>query len=303
MAAKQPARPATREPIAARARATKPSPGAQRPSGTKLWLRRQRHLLRPLLLGLSGLAACALIIGAVLAADPAARLRGLASAISGTGIGFSVQEVRVEGREYTPRDIFEAALGVKRGDATLGFSPAEARARLEASAWIETAHVERRLPGTIIVRIKERRAFAIWQREGQFSIIDREGRVMQSNNVGAFGPLPLVVGLGANAGAAGIIDLLRAQPSIAGRVEAAVRVSERRWNLRLTGGADILLPEGHEGAAITRLVELHARDRLLDRPLATVDMRLPDRLVVRMNPAPTATPPPINPTQVRSNRG
>jgi cell division protein FtsQ len=126
---------------------------------------------------------------------------------------------------------------------------------------------------------------------------------MQSNNVGAFGPLPLVVGLGANAGAAGIIDLLRAQPSIAGRVEAAVRVSERRWNLRLTGGADILLPEGHEAAAITRLVELHARDRLLDRPLATVDMRLPDRLVVRMNPAPTATPPPINPTQVRSNRG
>ena len=59
----------------------------------------------------------------------------------------------------------------------------------------------------------------------------------------------------------------------------------------------------HEAAAITRLVELHARDRLLDRPLAAVDMRLPDRLVVRMNPAPTATTPPINPTQVRSTRG
>ena len=303
MAAKAPPRPATREPMAARPRATKPSPGAQRPSGAKLWLRRQRHLLRPLLLGLSGLAACALIIGAVLAADPAARLRGLASAISGTGIGFSVQEVRVEGREYTPRDIFEAALGVKRGDATLGFSPSEARTRLEASAWIETAHVERRLPGTIIVRIKERRAFAIWQREGQFSVIDREGRVMQSDNVGAFGPLPLVVGLGANAAAAGIIDLLRAHPNLAGRVEAAVRVSERRWNLRLTGGADILLPEGHEAAAITRLVEIHARDRLLDRPLAAVDMRLPDRLVVRMNPSPNAATPPINPTQVRSTRG
>jgi len=303
MAAKPAPRPATREPMAARPRATKPSPSTQRPSGTKLWLRRQRHLLRPLLLGLTGLAACALIIGAVLAADPAARLRGLASAISGTGIGFSVQEVRVEGREYTPRDIFEAALGVRRGDATLGFSPSAARARLEASAWIETAHVERRLPGTIIVRIKERRAFAIWQREGHFSIIDREGRVMQSDNLVAFGPLPLVVGLGDNAAAAGIIDLLRAQPSLAGRIEAAVRVSERRWNLRLIGGADIMLPEGHEAAAITRLVELHARERLLDRPLAAVDMRLPDRLVVRMNPSPSAATPPINPTQVRSTRG
>jgi hypothetical protein len=106
-------------------------------------MRRQRHLLRPLLLGLSGLAACALIIGAVLAADPAARLRGLASAISDTGIGFTVQEVRVEGREYTPRDIFEAALGVKRGDATLGFtigSPAHAvtgeAGTPEGAAWL-----------------------------------------------------------------------------------------------------------------------------------------------------------------------
>jgi cell division protein FtsQ len=292
-----------REPMTARPRATKPAPTTQRPSALKLWLRRQRALLRPVLLGVTGIAACGLIVAGVLAADPAARLRGLASAISGTGIGFTVQEVRVEGREYTPREIFEAALGVKRGDATLGFSPSEARARLEASAWIESAHVERRLPGTIIVRITERRAFAIWQRDGRFSVIDREGRVMQSDNIGAFGPLPLVVGAGANAAAASMIDLLRAQPTLAGRIEAAVRVSERRWNLRLNGGADIMLPEGHEAAAINRLVELQARERLLDRPVAAIDMRLPDRLVVRMQPTPTATPQPPNPTPVRSTRG
>lgn len=300
MAVKTPRAP-MREPVTARPRATKPGAGAQRPSGVKLWLRRQRHLVRPALLGMTGIAACGLIVAGVLASDPAARLRGIASAISGTGIGFTVQEVQVDGREYTPRDIFEAALGVKRGDATLGFSPSEARARLEASAWIESAHVERRLPGTIIVRITERRAFAIWQREGRFSVIDREGRVMQSDNIGAFGPLPLVVGAGANAAAAGMIDLLRAQPSLAGRVEAAVRVSERRWNLRLNGGADILLPEGHEAAAIARLVELQARERLLDRPLAAIDMRLPDRLVVRPQPSPPA--PPATPTPVRSTRG
>jgi len=293
----KPLRGGTREP--ARPRATKPAPRAERPSGAKLWLRRQRAQLRPLLLGLSGLAALALIVGGVLAADPAARLRGIASAISGTGIGFTVQEIRVEGREYTPRAIFDTALGVARGDATLGFNPAEARRRLEASAWVESAHVERRLPGTIIVRINERRAFAIWQRDGRFSVIDREGRVMQTDNIGAFGPLPLVVGAGANEAAAGIIDLLRAQPGIAARVDAAVRVSERRWNLKLNGGGDVLLPEGHEAAALTRLADLHGRERLLDRPVAAIDMRLPDRLVVRMQPATPPTPP----TPVRNTRG
>ena len=52
-----------------------------------------------------------------------------------------------------------------------------------------------------------------------------------------------------------------------------------------------------------RAGDMAARERLLDRPLAAVDMRLPDRLVVRMNPSPSAATPPINPTQVRSTRG
>lgn len=286
---------AKRDTPAPRAKASAAPP---RPSALKLFLRRQRALVRPALIGVAGLAALALLTVGVLAADPAARLRGVASAISHTGPGFTVADIQVEGREYTPREIFDQALGVRRGDATLGFDPAAARARLEASAWIASAHVERRLPGTIIVRITERRAFAVWQRDGRFSIIDREGTLMQSDNLGAFGPLPLVVGAGANEAAAGIIDLLRAQPGIAGRVEAAVRVSERRWNLKLTNGPEILLPEGHEAAAIARLAELQGRERLLDRPLAAIDMRLPDRLVLRpqTSPAPAAIP-------VRSTRG
>jgi cell division protein FtsQ len=43
----------------------------------------------------------------------------------------------------------------------------------------------------------------------------------------------------------------------------------------------IMLPEGHEAAAITRLADLQLHQSLLDRPLVVVDMRLPDRLAVR----------------------
>ena len=65
-----------------------------------------------------------------------------------------------------------------------------------------------------------------------------------------------------------------------------VRVGERRWNLHLSNGMDVLLPEGEEKAAIRRLAELQKRNALLDRPLVSVDMRLPDRLVVRQANAP-----------------
>jgi cell division protein FtsQ len=274
----------------------------RRPSATKLWFKRRRGLLRGAGLGLLALAGLGAVSFGVVALDPMARLRDGTAWLAelGRGPGLSVQEIRIEGREFAPREALLGAIGITPGEAILDFQPHVAKERLERIAWVETAHVERRLPGTILVRITERRAFAVWQREGRFSVIDREGRVMATERLEAFGPLPLVVGIGAERVAAPMIDLLRSAPEIADRVQAIIRVSERRWNLRLQNGADILLPEGHEEAAITRLAELQARDRLLDRPLAAVDMRLPDRLVVRMQAPATPTPAP---TPARSQRG
>ncbi len=107
----------------------------------------------------------------------------------------------------------------------------------------------------------------------------------------AFGDLPLVVGAGAPEAATALLDALAAQPTLKPRVMAAVRVGERRWNLRMKNGTDVMLPEGADAPALARLAELQAADALLDRPLAVVDMRLPDRLVVRPQ-APAACPPP-----------
>jgi cell division protein FtsQ len=287
-----------REP-AKRQRERSSGPSEKRPSPLRLWLRRQRGMLRPAALGMAAVAVIALLGVAVIAADPAARLHMAANAVSRSGFGFTVQELRVEGREYMPAEVFDTALGVSIGDQTLGFDPAAARARLEASAWVENAQVERHLPGTIIVRISERRAFAIWQHRERFAVIDRDGKVLETRNVMAFGALPLLVGTGADSAGAAMIDLLRTQPDIAARVQAAVRVAERRWNLRLHNGMDVMLPEGHEAAALQRLAELQARERLLDRPLQLVDMRLPDRLVLR--PQPVAAPQPAPPQAPHPN--
>ncbi|MCX7930965.1 MAG: cell division protein FtsQ/DivIB [Rhodovarius sp.] len=290
---------------ALRARAKPSSAPPRRPSALRLWLRRQRALLRPLLLGLVGLCGLGLLAAAVVAADPVARLEAAAQAFWRGGFGFTVERIEVEGRAYMPREVFDTALGVSIGDPTLGFDPKAARARLEASPWVVSARVERHLPGTIRVFIVERQAFAIWQHQGRFRVIDRSGRDLEVDNPLAFGPLPLVVGHGANTAAAALIDALRRSEEtreVARRVQAAVRVSDRRWNLRLANGTDILLPEGQEAAAIARLAELQARERLLDRPLAAIDMRLPDRLVLR--PLPAAAPAALPaPAPARSPRG
>jgi cell division protein FtsQ len=259
-----------------------------RPSWIKLLLRRQKRRLRP-----AGWIAFGLIVvlfgyGIVHSAAPGgwlanARERfGRATAVA----GLRVTEIRIEGRANTPEPLLRAAIGVSPGDAILGFSLADARTRIETLTWVEHATVERRLPGTIVVKLDERRPFAVWQNQGKFALIDRDGQLVTDQDVSQFRHLPLVVGTGAPGAATALLDALMAHPGLQSRVIAAVRVGERRWNLRLNTGADILLPEGHEAAALDRLQQLQTDHALLDRPLQVVDLRLPDRLVIRPKPEP-----------------
>ena len=254
-----------------------------RPARLKLLLRRQKRLLRPAAWGLFGLTVVMIGVIAVHSAAPNGTLATLRERLGGaTGFtGLRVTDVVIEGRANTPEPLLRAALAVNKGDPILGFSVEMARQRIESLSWVEQATVERQLPGTVVVYLKERRPFAVWQNQGKFALIDRNGQLVADQNVSEFRTLPLVVGVGAPAGAAVLIDALTDRPELQKRVVAAVRVGERRWNLRLTSGTDVMLPEGHEVAALDRLLQLHQQHELLDRPLAAIDMRLGDRLVVR----------------------
>ena len=301
-----PARPRATQP----ARRNRSEATQARPSRLRLWLRRRRGMLRPAGLGLGAAGLLVVAALATMAADPYGRLAALwdgATEIAG-GAGLTVQEVVLEGSRNTPPELVREALAVHRGDPILGFDPHAARERLEMIAWVSAAHVERHLSGLIKVRITERQPFAIWQRDGRFSVIDDKGEVVSSENVGAFGRLPLVVGTGANRLAAPMVALLRGQPLVQERTHALVRVAERRWNLRLRNGTDVLLPDGQEAAALARLAELHAAQGLLDRPLAAIDLRLPDKLVLRLpaqqqGAAPAAAPMEPSMQRVRNGRG
>ncbi len=69
-------------------------------------------------------------------------------------------------------------------------------------------------------------------------------------------------------------------------VEAAVRVGGRRWNLRLKGDIDVRLPEDDAAGAWTRLAEYEKTHQVLERDVRILDLRLPDRLIIRKPPRP-----------------
>ncbi len=205
--------------------------------------------------------------------------------------GFAVDNVEVEGRQRTSREAILSALDVARGSPILALDPAQAKRRLESVAWIRSAAVERRLPDTLYVRVVERQPMAFWQRHGKLVLIDRDGVTIPSERLDGYGNLIVLVGPDAPAKGAALLDMLASEPDLAPHVAAAVRVGGRRWNLRLDSGIDIALPEEDPAAAWRRLAQLERSDAILERDIQMVDLRLPDRLVVRPAPEPPKSPP------------
>ena len=256
---------------------------SDRPGWLPLLLRRQRWLLRPMAWG--GLAVLVLAVATMLvqSAAPGGALAGLRHDLAdeAAGAGMQVTHIVIEGRANTPEPVLRAALGVRLGEPILGVSIGAAEARIERLSWVDHATVERRLPGTIVVRLIERRPFAIWQDHGTFTLIDRAGNLVTNRNVADFRTLPLVVGPGAPAAAARLIDALNAAPEVERRLEAAVRVGDRRWNLLLKSGSDVRCRKAMRCARSPGSLRSIRNTTCSTARLRFVDLRLPNLLVIR----------------------
>jgi len=198
--------------------------------------------------------------------------------------GFAVARIRVTGHEVIEEEAVYAALETERGDPMLRFDPGEARARVEALPWIEQAIIQRRLPDQILVKVEERCPMALWQSQGTWQVIDRNGTVIKDADVRLFRNLPKLVGEGAEAHVAEFLSLTEKQPKLAQYVYAAIRVGKRRWNLRLHSGIDVRLPENDPISAWERLARIEAVADLLSRNVKVIDLRRPDRLLLRLAP-------------------
>lgn len=253
--------------------------------------RRPRPMLSPrtMRLGAIGLGA-ALLLGTVSYAIGSGwageRLDAIGSGLVDVAAdsGLRVRNVLVEGRAETRAADILDALQAERGAPLLAIDVAAAKERLERLPWVKTAVVERRPPDTLLVQVEERKPFALWQHGKRLAVIDRDGTVIVRDKIARFADRPLVVGEGAEARAAEIVDLLAADPQLRRQVEAAVLVSGRRWNLRLKNGVEVRLPEQGMDEAWAQLSRMVREEGLLTRAVTMVDLREPGKVFVRLTP-------------------
>lgn len=249
-------------------------------------------------LAAGGVAVTALVVGSAVIWHSGVIQRGTQTAImamldSTAKAGFRLQDITISGRGRTPTDQIADALGARHGSPILGIDLEAVKNRLESLPSVRAAAVERRLPGAVHIAIAERQPVAIWQNNGEHMLVDRDGHQIPGAIAG-FENLPMVVGDGAGVRADELLTMLAAEPSLAGRVKAAIRVANRRWNIMLDDakdGLEVRLPEDHAGAAWHRLAELERNRGLTNRQVNMVDLRIPDRMVLKTDKQSAGTEP------------
>ncbi len=207
---------------------------------------------------------------------------GIGAAEAGARLGLRVEQVDITGLKRMDREtVYAVALEDQPSRAMLRVDLEHVRDRLLAYGWVQDAYVARRLPDRLLIHITEREPAAVWQANGQLTLIDAEGRLLAPVDAANMPDLPLVIGPGADRQEAGYQALLAAAPALRPRIRAASWIGNRRWDLTFDTGETLALPQDDPAQALVKFAEMDGAKPLLGKGWLRFDMRDPTKLVAR----------------------
>lgn len=207
---------------------------------------------------------------------------GAAIAESAGRAGLKVEQVDITGLKRMDREtVYAIALEDQPSRAMLRLDLTAVRERLLAYGWVADAYVSRRLPDRLLIHIVEREPAAIWQNDGQLTLIDATGKLLAPVDRDAMPDLPLVIGPGADRQEAAYQKLLAVAPALKPQVRAATWVGNRRWDLTFASGEVLSLPQEGAAQALVKFARINGERPLLGRGWLRFDLRDPTKMVAR----------------------
>jgi cell division protein FtsQ len=207
---------------------------------------------------------------------------GEPSHLFGRAIGLAIDRVTISGAPHLSEAEILAAAGISSKVSLAFLDAAEVRRRLESMPLIKAATVRKLYPDELILTLVAREPHALWQRDGDLFVIAADGVPLGPMQDGRFASLPLVVGDEANLRTKDYLALLEAAGPLRPRITAGTLISGRRWTLKIDNGIDVRLPERGAAESVRRLVALEREGNILGKDVIAIDLRIPDRVVVRL---------------------
>ncbi len=204
-------------------------------------------------------------------------------AASAGAAGFQMRNIDLTGVERMNRlKVYEQVMEY-RGTPMPLLDLAAIRADLKRMPWIAEARVSRQLPDKLVIDIQERTPHAVLVKPDRLVLIDRHGVELDPIAEKDAEGMLRISGAGAKKQIDSLDRILAAAPALQPQIASAHRIGERRWNIVFKTGQILALPQGEDEAAeaFIDFAKLDGLYRLLGGKATVIDLRVPDRYVLR----------------------
>lgn len=189
--------------------------------------------------------------------------------------GWNGRHLLIEGRKTLSEKDLKDAIQFNPSDPFLGINIQQIYTRLKKNPWINKVCVKKIYPGTLYIKIEERKPYCCVLQKNRSVVVDRFGVVLHE---GLESYLPKVKGPEAHLYAHEILDVLPQFKNIAPHIDYIERKRSGRFDLFFKDGLRVALPQNDLLVALDKLsVTLEKGE--LRKTHNTLDLRVSDKII------------------------
>ena len=198
--------------------------------------------------------------------------------------GFTINNIQILGIKNIPKENIIKIVNNEKKSNILNVNLLNIYNNLRNNNWVEELYIERILPNTIKISIKEKEAIGIWQYEMSNKLITKDGEIISTANINKFKiDLPIIHGNHANKNANSILKILETNKVLTKNIWSLDYINNRRWNLHFKQGIIVLLPSKGVLKAWNEIIKLQKNYDVLNLGLTELDLRNPNKILGKIS--------------------
>jgi cell division protein FtsQ len=190
-------------------------------------------------------------------------------------LGWNGHHLLIEGRKTLSEKDLKDAIQFNPADPLLSIDAGQIYARLKKNTWINKVCVKKIYPGTLYIKIEERKPYCCILQKNKSVVVDRLGVVLHE---GLESYLPKLKGPEAHVYANEILDVLPQFKNITSHIDYIERKRSGRFDLFLKNGMRVALPQDNLLLALGKLSVILEKGQLR-KTHTTLDLRVPDKII------------------------
>jgi cell division protein FtsQ len=188
--------------------------------------------------------------------------------------GFVVDSIDVD-EQWIRNDI-----KIKREDLMFASSVEDIFKDIKSNLWVKELTVHKGFPNKISISVSRKEAVAAFQENSKFTLIDEEGEDIEHIDIKKLkNNIPIVIGNGARKEFWSLVKTISKHPTVQKKLNSMSYVRERRWDLVVSGGITVKLPEGDVSGSLESLELLMKQPKLNKNTVKVIDMRTKNKII------------------------